>query len=94
MSTNISNITDEKMVSVPEWALQCLIWNCGIAVAGMGKGEEVVAKQCRILQNHIDGIDPDFVDVNDGFTLEEFSLDDPLIKEFENVEFVDFRSPR
>ena len=91
MSNEITKIKDEDMVSVPVMHLQDLIHNCELAVAGMGKGEEYVAKQCRILQNHIDGIDPDFVDVNDGFTLEEFSLDDPLIKEFENVKFVDFR---
>ena len=91
MSNEITNTKDEEMVSVPVMHLQDLIWNCGLAVAGMGKGEEYVAKQCRILQNHIDGIDPDFVDANDGFSFEDISLDDPLIKRFENVKFVDFR---
>jgi len=79
MSTEISKINDKEHVSVPVNVLQALIWNCELAVSGMGKGEELVADQCRILQRHISDAA--------GVPMPEdvFSFD-----EFENVEFVDF----
>lgn len=80
MSDNIEQINEEDMVSVPVAALQSLIWNCELAVAGMGKGEEMVADTCRELQRYISTAagEPIPVDV--------FSFD-----EFENVEFVNFK---
>ena len=35
MSDNVEQINEEEMVSVPVAALQSLIWNCELAVAGM-----------------------------------------------------------
>ena len=80
MSDKIEQFNKEKMVSVPLDAIQSLIWNCEIAVAGMGKGEEMVADTCRELQRYISeaaGVPMP----SDGFSFDEF----------ENVEFVDFR---
>ncbi len=45
---------DENMVTVPKQVLQGLIWNSELAVAGLGKMEEVVGHQCRELQRYID----------------------------------------
>ena len=78
MSTEISKIKDENMVTVPKQVLQGLIWNSELAVAGTGKMDDVVCHQARELQRYIDAGEPT--------TGEEFSFD-----EFENVEFVDFR---
>jgi hypothetical protein len=47
-------IPSDKMIAVPAQVLQDLIWNCELAVAGMGTGEKIVGKQCRALQEHID----------------------------------------
>ncbi len=79
MSDKIEQISKEEMVSVPVMVLQSLIWNCEIAVAGMGKGEQMVADQCRILQRHIStaaGVPMP----SDGFSFDEF----------DNIEFIDF----
>jgi hypothetical protein len=65
----------EEMVSVLKQVLQGLIWNSELAVADMGRGEEVVATQCRKLLRCI-GEEP---------TDDEISFD-----EFDNVEFVNF----
>lgn len=75
MSDNVKQIKDVNggMISVPATVLQDLIWNCGLAVAGMGKGEEYVGKQCRELQRYLTAALPtDEVDLDD-FTLEEFT---------------------
>ena len=85
-----TKIKEEDMVSVPEHVLQCLIWNCELAVAGTGKGEEAVGSQCRELQRYIDGANP-AVENEEEFILEPFSLNDPLIEAFKNVKFVDFK---
>ena len=79
MSDKIKQISDEETVSVPVNVLQSLIWNCELAVSGMGRGEKLVADQCRILQRYISEAagKPMPVDV--------FSFD-----EFENVAFIDF----
>ena len=82
MSDKVEQISKGEMVLVPVDVLQSLIWNCELAVAGMGKGEEMVADQCRELQSYIStaaGV-PMPIDV--------FSFD-----EFENVEFVSFKKP-
>jgi hypothetical protein len=80
MSDNIEQINKKEMVSVPVAALQSLIWNCEIAVAGMGRGEVMVADTCRELQRYIS--DAAGVPMpSDGFSFDEF----------ENIEFVDFR---
>ena len=42
----IAEIKEEEMISVPKQVLQSLIWNCELATAGMGKGEESVGRQC------------------------------------------------
>lgn len=86
----IRKINEVGMVSVPKEVLQDLIDNCGLAVAGTGKCEEVVGSQCRELQRYIDGADPT-TEENEEFILEPFSLDDPLIEAFKNVSFVDFK---
>jgi hypothetical protein len=72
------NIKEVDMVSVPRQVLQDLIHNCELAVAGMGKGEEVVGYQCRELQRYL-GEEP---------SGEEISFD-----EFDNVDFVNFKKP-
>jgi hypothetical protein len=74
----ITDINEVEMVSVPRQVLQDLVDNCELAVAGMGKGEEVVGYQCRELQRYL-GEEP---------TDEEISSD-----EFDNVDFVDFKKP-
>ena len=74
----ITYIEKVEMVSVPRMVLQDLVDNCELAVAGMGKGEEVVGYQCRELQRYLG-------EEQDG---EEISFD-----EFENVEFVSFKKP-
>jgi hypothetical protein len=74
----ITDINEVEMVSVPRQVLQDLVDNCELAVAGMGKGEEVVGHQCRELQRYL-GEEP---------TDEEISFD-----EFDNVDFVDFKKP-
>jgi hypothetical protein len=74
-----TKIKEEDMVSVPKQVLQDLIWNCELAVAGMGVGEEYVGRQCRELQRYIQAEYP-IVDET------EFTFD-----EYENVAFVDFR---
>jgi hypothetical protein len=86
----IKKIKEEEMVSVPREVLQDLIDNCGLAVAGTGKCEEVVGSQCRELQRYIDGANP-AIENEEEFILEPFSLDDPLIEAFKNVSFVDFK---
>jgi hypothetical protein len=64
---------DGGMVTVPAMVLQDLVHNCELAVAGMGRGEEVVGEQCRELQRYLNALLPtDYVDPNEGFTLEEF----------------------
>ena len=79
MSDKIEQFNKEKMVEVPVDALQSLIWNCEIAVAGTGKCEEVVADTCRELQRYIS--DSAGVPMpSDGFSFDEF----------ENIDFVDF----
>lgn len=72
----ITDIKEVEMVSVPRQVLQDLVDNCELAVAGMGKGEEVVGHQCRELQRYL-GEEP---------TDEEISFD-----EFDNVDYVDFK---
>ena len=72
----ITDIKEVEMVSVPRQVLQDLVDNCELAVAGMGKGEEVVGHQCRELQRYL-GEEP---------TDEEMSFD-----EFDNVDYVDFK---
>ena len=74
----ITDINEVEMVSVPRQVLQDLVDNCELAVAGMGKGEEVVGHQCRELQRYL-GEEP---------TDEEISFD-----EFDNVDFVNFKKP-
>jgi hypothetical protein len=69
-----------KLASAPEVVLVDLIWNCELAVAGIGKGEEMVADTRRELQSYIStaaGVPMPA----DGFTFDEF----------ENVEFVSFK---
>lgn len=85
-----TKIKEEHMVSVPEHVLQCLISNCELAIAGIGKGEEAVVSQCRELQHHIDGANS-AVENEEEFILEPFSPNDPLIEAFKNVKFVDFK---
>ena len=80
MSDNIEQINKKEMVSVPVAALQSLIWNCELAVSGMGKGEEMVADTCRELQGYISTAAGAFMPV-DVFSFHEF----------ENVEFVSFK---
>ena len=82
MSDKIEQINKEDMVLVPVAALQSLIWNCELAVAGMGKGEEMVADQCRELQRYISTA------AGEPMPTDGFSFD-----EFENVEFVSFKKP-
>ena len=72
----ITYIEEVEMVSVPRMVLQDLVDNCELAVAGMGKGEEVVGEQCRQLQRYLGG----------DRVREEISFD-----EFDNVDFVDFK---
>jgi len=79
MSTEISKIKDENMVTVPKLILQGLIWNSELAVAGLGKMDEVVCHQTRELQRYIDAGEP---------TVEEEEMS---FAEFDNVEFVNFR---
>ena len=83
MSDKIKQIieVDGGMISVPAVTLQALVDNCELAVAGTGKMEEVVGEQSRELQRYLDTLLPDdYVDPNEGFTLEEF----------DNVMHVDF----
>ena len=75
----IEKIKEENMVSVPKEVLQDLVWNCGLAVAGMGKGEEAVGYQCRELQRYLDAGEP---------TADEEKIS---FEGYDNVEFVDFR---
>ena len=72
----ITYIEEVEMVSVPRQVLQDLVDNCQLAVAGMGKGEEVVGYQCRELQRYL----------GEERAGEEISFD-----EFDNVDFVDFK---
>jgi hypothetical protein len=66
---------DGGMVSVPAMVLQDLVHNCELAVAGMGKGEEIVGEQCRELQRYLDGALPaGYIDPNEDFTLEPFTI--------------------
>jgi hypothetical protein len=76
MSDKIKQIreVDGGMVTVPAMVLQDLVHNCELAVAGMGKGEEYVGKQCRELQRYLDALLPaDYVDPFEGLTIEEFN---------------------
>jgi hypothetical protein len=82
MSDKIEQISKEEMVLVPVAALQSLIWNCELAVSGMGKGEEMVADTCRELQGYISTA------AGEPMPIDVFSFD-----EFENVEFVSFKKP-
>ena len=72
----ITYIEEVEMVSVPRMVLQDLVDNCELAVAGMGKGEEVVGHQCRELQRYLG---------------EERTGEDVSFDEFDNVDFVDFK---
>jgi len=64
---------DGGMVTVPAMVLQDLVHNCELAVAGMGKGEEIVGEQCRELQRYLNALLPtDYVDPCEDFTLEDF----------------------
>ena len=78
----ITYIEEVEMVSVPRMVLQDLVDNCELAVAGMGKGEEMVADQCRELQRYISTA------AGEPMPADGFSFD-----EFENVEFVSFKKP-
>lgn len=74
--TNVKQIKEVTggMVSVPVEVLQSLIWNSELAVVGMGVVEGVVNKQCAELSRYLDAARPvDYVDPNEGFTLEPFS---------------------
>ena len=72
----ITYIEEVEMVSVPRMVLQDLVDNCQLAVAGMGKGEEVVGYQFRELLRYLG---------------EERAGEDIAIDEFDNVDFVDFK---
>ena len=76
MSTEMK---EEEMVSVPKQVLQSLLWNCELATAGMGKGEELVGRQRRELERYIQASYPDEDEAD--FSFEELA----------NVEFVNFR---
>ena len=76
MSTEMK---EEEMVSVPKLVLQSLLWNCELATAGMGKGEELVGRQRRELERYIQAAYPDEDETDLSF------------KEFANVEFVNFQ---
>lgn len=76
MSDNVKQIKEVEggMVSVPMEVLQSLIWNSELAVVGMGPVEEAINRQSAELKRYITAAIPaDYVDPNEGFTLEPFS---------------------
>jgi hypothetical protein len=72
-----TEIKEEEMISVPRGVLQSLVWNCELAIAGMGAGEKLVARQCRDLERYLQAGLPDETELS--------------FEEFKNVEFVNFR---